>query len=234
MVVTLWMVALVAGGPLSETKGPQKIAVSQFTGLGLDEQVVNAFSRYLETSLATIEGVSLISSIDVEIALQSPSASKVRRCGEGTRARTRCAVAIGRLVGADFVIYGTIGALGESFSVNLRAVSVATQREVSKHTATLSGGRDLLIPEVRLAAFKLVAPDRIVGSLKIDVDIAGVVVEIDGRRVGVTPLKNSVTDLTPGPHVIVMRRPGFREVQKEFVIEPFETARFKLELRGLD
>ncbi|MEO1483931.1 MAG: PEGA domain-containing protein [Myxococcota bacterium] len=211
----------------------KKVVVSDLSGLGLDNRVIGAFARYLETSLKTIEGVTLISSIDVEFALQDPRNRDLADCGGGTRARTVCAAKIGALVGANIVIYGTIGAIGESYSVNLRAVEVSSGRQLVKHTATIAGSRDRLIPEVRLAAFKLVAPDRIFGSLKIDTDVEGVLVEIDGKEVGTTPLADPIANLTPGSHVVVLRRPGFKEFQQEFRIKAFETAKLKLELRSL-
>lgn len=226
-------IALVAFSSTVRAAPSQRVVVSELSGLGLDNKVIGAFARYLETSLKTIDGVTLISSIDVELALQDPRNRELADCAGGTRARTLCAAKTGALVGANVVIYGTIGAIGESYSVNLRAVDVATERQLVKHTATISGSRDRLIPEVRLAAFKLVAPDRIFGALKIDTDVAGVVVEIDGKEVGTTPLKDPIADLRPGSHTVVLRRPGFREFQQEFRIKAFETAKLKLELRSL-
>ncbi|MEL6547280.1 MAG: PEGA domain-containing protein [Myxococcota bacterium] len=231
------MFALSAGaaGPADAVRGGErKVAITQLSGLGLENKLVRAFERYLETSVGTIDGVSTITSVDVEIALQDPRNEAIRRCGGGTRARVACAAALGKVLGADTVIYGTIGAIGESYSVNLRAVDVASRSESAKHSATIAGSRDRLIPEVRLAAFKLVAPDKIQGTLKVEFNVAGVLVEIDGREIGTTPLKNPSLSLPPGAHVVVLRRPGFKEFQQEFEIEAFETTRLRLELELLE
>ncbi len=55
-------------------------------------------------------------------------------------------------------------------------------------------------------------------------------VEIDGKEIGTTPLAEPAVSLPPGAHVIVLRRPGFREFQREFEIEAFETSRLELQL----
>lgn len=222
--IALGIVLAVAAGEASE----RRVAVTNLEGLGLDDKIIAAFERYLETSIGTIEGISTISSIDVEIALQDPRNEALRNCGG--RERIRCAAALGRYLGADTMVYGTIGAIGSSYSVNLRAVDVSNGQESAKHSATISGSRDQLIPEVRLAAFKLIAPDKIFGTLTVDIEIAGVAVEVDGKDIGTTPLPNPAVPLPPGPHVIVLRRPGFKEFQREFEIEPFETSRLELQL----
>jgi hypothetical protein len=160
------------------------------------------------------------------MAMRDPRNKAVVDCGGGPD----CAVKLGRLIGADLVVFGTISTIGEAFSLNLRVMDVIKGREKAREKSRISGNRDLLIPEVRLATYKLVAPDRIRGSLLIEIDVEGVEIEIDGEKVGTTPLAKPIEDLTPGPHVVVLKRPGFSEFQKEFVIKPFETAKLKLEL----
>jgi hypothetical protein len=81
-----------------------------------------------------------------------------------------------------------------------------------------------------LATYKLLAPEKIRGALLIEIDVEGVEVEIDGKKIGVTPLTRPIEDLTPGAHLVVLKRPGYSEFQQEFSVNPFETAKLKLEL----
>jgi len=214
----------------SPTEG-RKVLVGELTGLGLDERIVEAFQNYMQSSLQTIDGVTLVSRIDLDFALADKRNRRYRTC-KGLP-RTRCAVGRGELVGADVVVHGTITSLGEAFNVNLRAVGVKERRVLGKYSAAISGSRDQLIPKVRLAAFELIAPDKVLGSLFVETDVSGVAIEIDGKSVGTTPLDDPVTNLTPGKHVLVLRRPGFKEVRQEFTIEAFETARLKVELKAI-
>lgn len=221
-----------SGAPPGPGTGARtKVVVLELSALGLtgrDADLPRALDSYLRNSVSTIEGMQLISLVDVQLALQDPKHRSLADCLGGAR----CAVDIGKVVGADRVVFGSIGAAGEAYSLNARAVDVTTGKEGGKHTALIAGSRDALIPEIRLAAFKLLAPERIRGSLLIEIDIDGVTVEIDGQAVGVTPLTEPVRNLTPGSHVVVVRRPGYSEFQQEFTIRPFETAKLKIKLEG--
>jgi hypothetical protein len=109
-------------------------------------------------------------------------------------------------------------------------MDVRSGAELKREQSTISGNRNLLIPELRLAAYRLVAPNRIRGSLLIEVDVDGADVEIDGEHVGKTPLEGPLEGLKPGAHTVVVRRDGYSEFKKEITIEPFETPKLKLEL----
>lgn len=218
-----------ATAPVAEVparKGPVKVAVLELGALGLSSAMRKNLELLVSNSIATISGFKVIPGVDVQMAMQDPRNKAVAECGGGPE----CAVRVGRIIGADLVLFGTISTIGEAFSLNLRVVDVPSARETARQQSRISGNRDLLIPEVRLATYKLVAPEKIRGALLIEIDIAGVEVEIDGAKIGVTPLDRPIEDLTPGAHVVVLKRPGYSEFQQEFTIKPFETAKLKLEL----
>lgn len=215
--------------PKAKAKERQRkitVAVLEIGALGLSSGMKKNIERLLYNSIATIGGVTVIPPIDVEMALQNPKNRAVRDCGGGPE----CAVRAGRLVRADRVVFGTVSSIGENFALNLRVMDVGSGAELKREQSTLSGNRNLLIPELRLAAYRLVAPESIRGSLLIEVDVAGAVVEIDGKNVGTTPLAGPIEGLKPGAHTVVVRREGYSEFQKEITIRPFETPKLKLEL----
>jgi hypothetical protein len=206
-----------------------KVAVLDLNGLGLhgrDAELTKALGTYLRNSIATIDGLQLLPPVDVQMAVQASKNSKLIDCAGGAK----CAGDIGKLVGADRVIFGGISAFGESYSLNARVIETATGKEVARHQATFTGSRDALIPEIRLTAYKLLAPERIRGSLMVRADVDGVVVEIDGEPRGMTPLSEPIKDLAPGKHVVVLKRTGYSQFQQELEIRPFETAKLQLKL----
>ncbi len=229
LLVTAFFASAAASGKSDAQTKPaevKKVLVLELTGLGIQSDIIRNLERYLRTSIATIEGFQVISPVDLQIALQDPKHRSIAECGGGPD----CALKAARLVSADLVVFGNITALGQAFSLNVRALDVERGREVARQRANLSGSRDLLIPEVRLAAYRLVAPQRIRGSLLIDIDVEGVEVEIDGKVVGTTPLTQPVEDLKPGAHLVVLKRPGFSAFKKELDIRPFEPTRLELTL----
>ncbi|HET6345546.1 MAG TPA: PEGA domain-containing protein, partial [Myxococcota bacterium] len=177
-------------------------------------------------SIRTMKGMLLIPPLDVQMILQSPKNSDLAVCGGGPE----CALRIGQAAGADVVVFGTLAAIGESFNVNLRALRVRDGKDLGKQKADISGNRDLLIPEVRIASYRLLAPEQIRGALLVDVDVQGVSVLVDGVEAGVTPLKGPLEGLTPGAHTVLLKRPGFSPFQQSLLIKPFETTRLRLEL----
>jgi len=204
----------------------RKVAVMPLGALGISSAMLKNLEMLLHNSIATIDEIEVIPGIDVQVAIQKNL--EVSSCGGGPK----CAVILGRATGADAVIFGNIGALGQAFNLSLRAVRTSNAKEIGRQQTSVSGNRDLLIPELRLAAYKLIAPNLVVGSLLIEIDVVGVEIEIDGKIVGITPLKKPVENLKPGDHVVVLKRPGYSQFQKEFTIKPFETARLKLDLQA--
>lgn len=223
------MLASFAARTGAAAEGALKVVVLELNGLGLhgsNADLPKALGTYLRNSIATMEGFQLLPPVDVQIAIQQATNKKLVDCTGGSK----CTTEIGKLVGADRIIFGTIGAVGDAFSLNARAVDVATGREVAKHQATFAGSRDALIPEIRLAAYKLLAPDRIRGSLLVQTDVEGAVIEIDGAARGTTPMTEPIRDLTPGKHTIAIKRTGYAAFQQDIQIRAFETAKLQLNL----
>lgn len=201
-----------------------RVALMGISGLGLDNEIVRAFENYLRNSMATMEGVLVIPPVDIQMALQSPKHKAAAECGAGAR----CASLVGTAVGADRIVFGTMSAVGQSYGLSLRVVEVKTGRELGRHQVQVSGSRDALIPEVRLAAYRLLAPDKVRGSLLVDCDVGGATVEVDGAVLGTTPLGAPIRDLEPGPHLVVVKKAGYSTFQQELVIKPFEATKVRV------
>jgi hypothetical protein len=206
---------------------PTRVAILELSGLGITD-IPRNLEQYLRNSIATLEGFVVVSATDVQMALQDPRNRAVARCGGGVE----CASKTGKLVGADVVVIGSLTGLGDAFSLNLKAVDVARAKELSRYLASVSG-RDKLIPETRLAAYSLVAPDRIRGWLLVDVDVAGVEIFVDGATAGTTPLAKPIEGLTPGPHTVEVRHPGYKPLSQQVEIRPFEPTRLTISLESV-
>lgn len=219
-------------GSNTPSEGTTRVAVVELTALGasaasgISNELMRQLEMFLRQNIAMLDGLQVIPAVDLQIALQDPANRKVGKCPGGPR----CAAAQGRLVGADAVVYGAVGALGQQYSLVLRAIDARTGKELGREQTNISGDRNRLLYEVKVAAVRLMAPEQLRGSLVVDIDTDGVEVEIDGKLVGMTPLERPVENLKPGPHVVVLRRDGYSEFQKEFTITPFETAYVELEL----
>jgi hypothetical protein len=215
--------------PAAQTSAKLKVVVLDLNGLGLhgrDADLPKALTTYLRNSVGTIDGFQLMPPVDVQIAVQASKNSKLIECNGGGK----CAADIAKLVNADRVIYGGISVVGESYSLNARVADATSGKEIGRYQTTFTGSRDALIPEIRLTAYKLLAPNRISGSLMVQADVDGVNIEVDGTPRGMTPLSDPIRDLVPGEHTVVLMRPGYQPFQQKLTIRPFETAKLHLKL----
>ena len=217
--------------PLSKPAVPQsvtgRVAVLGLSALGLPEDMRRNLELLLSNSIGTVRGLQLIPPLDVQMLLQAPKNADLALCGGGPD----CAMRIGKVAGADVVVFGTCAAIGDSFSLNLRAIAVATGKEVGRQNVSVSGSRDQLIPEVRLAAYRLLAPSQLRGALLVDTDLDGVAISVDGKEAGVTPLPKPLDDLAPGEHTVLVRRLGYAPLAQKLTIKPFQTTRLQLQLQ---
>ena len=167
------------GGP--EQAITQRIAVWRFDALGIEPELVARLETLFRMELDRLAQKPMPSRREVERAITADQ----RECtGE-----EKCLGAIGKKLGVDVVVTGTVGALGDSYVLNIKAVEASTAKQLTRiQSDPLRGSPDDLIEGVRVAAYKLLAPDQIHGSIQIQTDLVGASVELDGKALGKTPL----------------------------------------------
>src|SRR5690348_1624643 len=122
----------------------KKIAVWRFDALGIDPELVARLETLFRMELDRLDKRPLPSRQAVERAVTP----RERDCtGE-----ERCLAAIGRRLGVDVVVTGTVGSLGDNYILTIKAVDVATGKSQHIQSDPLKGTPDDLIEGVRVAA----------------------------------------------------------------------------------
>ena len=182
----------------------QKIAVWRFDALGIDTDLVARLETLFRMELDRLDRQPLPARREIERAVTAEQ----RDCtGE-----EKCLAAIGRKLGVDIVITGTVGAMGSNYVLNIKAVDVATAKQVQRiQSDPLRGSPDDLIEGVRVAAYKLLAPSQLQGSIQVQTDLIGAEVSLDGKPVGKTPLPQLgvIGKLALGKHRLVVAAQGY-------------------------
>ena len=175
-----------AAQPGSPETGPeqaiaQRIAVWRFDALGIEAELVARLETLFRMELDRLAKQPMPSRREVERAV----AADQRECtGE-----EKCLGAIGKKLGVDVVVTGTVGALGDSYVLNIKAVDARSAKQLTRiQSDPLRGSPDDLIEGVRVAAYKLLAPDQLHGSIQIQTDLVSAAVQLDGKPLGKTPL----------------------------------------------
>lgn len=193
----------------SSSEGPeaaldQKIAVWRFDALGIEPELVGRLETLFRMELARLSKHPLPSRREIERAVTSLQ--------QNCTGEERCLASIGKKIGVDVVVTGTVGAMGASYVLNIKAVDVATQKQVRRiESDPLRGSPDDLIEGVRVAAYRLLAPEQLHGSIQIQSDMIGAEVRFDDKPIGKTPLPNLgvLSKQTLGKHKLVVQAPGY-------------------------
>jgi hypothetical protein len=208
--------ALVAVAPLSARAEPQpadagpeevldkKLAVWRFDALGIDAALVAQLETLFRMELDRLNQQPMPSRRDIDRAITG----ELRDCtGED-----RCLAAIGKKLGVDVVLAGTVGQLGDTYVMTIKAVEVASARALQKiQSDPLRGQPDELIEGVRVAAYRLLAPEQLHGAIQLQTDLVGAEVTLDGASLGKTPLPRNgvIGKLTLGKHHLRVEAPGY-------------------------
>jgi len=195
--------------PLGVLRG--KIAVLEIEALGMEPEPVARLEALFRMELERLAGQPLPTRRQIDRAIRS--SSKLRACA----GEDRCLAALGKKLGVDVVVTGNVGALGDSYILNIKAVDVATEKQFPKRIATppLRGSPDELIEAVRVAAYDLLAPEQLLGSVMVLSDLVGAKVTVDGKNVGTTPLPRPIRNLKLGKHMISVEKKGYLPFTEE-------------------
>jgi hypothetical protein len=219
-VVALFAV-LVASSPVRAQPAPagRSIAVLGFDALGMDASKVARLETLFRMELERLAGAPTPSPREIARALRG---SPLLRCG----GENTCLAAIGKKLAVQVVVTGNVAELGDSHIINIKAVDAVTGKELRRIASDpLRGNPDELIDTVRVAAYRLLAPERLHGSVSVLADISGAEVRLDGRPVGKTPLARPLGRLPLGPHKLEVVADGYSPFAEEVEVRFQKTTR---------
>jgi len=205
-------------------EGRRSVAIWRLKPLGMDAPTAERLEMLLRAETARLPGLALQAREETERRLAGQEA--LSACG----GETPCLCAIGAALEVELLVTGLLGELGDDYTFDLKLVSVRPCRERSRINEALSGREDLLIGAIRQALYKLVAPDRFVGSLVIEVPVEGAEISLDDRPVGRTPLAGPVGGLRPGVHRLVITKPGLSEFREDVPVRFQQVTKVKVDL----
>ena len=172
----------------------------------LDSEDKSASTKQLtgEIEAATAAlGSKVVTAAKVAEAIKRANKPQLKAC-EGNDA---CLAELGRLVGAQIVIAGQVGGLGESKVVYLAATDVAAGKELRSTTLAIGANADPRGPIG--AVIRLLDPAKYRGVLRFAIDVAGATVYVNGSKVALTA-KHEVA-LPVGTQAVRVTHPEYRD-----------------------
>ncbi len=205
-------VALVALAGVLATSSPiawadRVVAVAPLSTLGTEDtsESTKQLTTAIEVAAAALPGTTVIGATAVSAAIKAAKKPQLKAC-EG---QAECLAELGKLVGANVVIAGEVGGLGESKIVYLRATDVAAAQELRSTTLAVGaaatgddGGPDG-------AVVRLLAPERYRGTLQLAIDVTGATVFVNGTRA--TLGAQGVLTLPVGTQAVRVTHPEYHD-----------------------
>ena len=203
----------------------ENIAVSDLTGQGVDQPSAVIITDRMRTELFNSGAFTVLERQAMQDILKEQGFQQTGCVSD------QCMVEMGQLLGVSRIVSGTVGKLGQLFTINIRMVDVATGRiTYSTSVDCKCAIEDVLIQSVpalarRMAAgagvsVKEPAPVRDVpkpvapagprfGSLAVSSDPMGAQVALDGKNAGITPF--TMDSIEPGEHKVKLSLMGYDE-----------------------
>ena len=186
---------IVAVAPLS-TLGAEDTSASTKKILGQIEQAVASL------------GDKVIPAAQVAAAIDKAKKPQLKAC-EGDAG---CVAEVGKLVGAQIVIAGEVGGLGDAKVIYLGATEVATAKELRSTTLSIAkegtGGAKDDGGGATGAAVRLLDPDNYMGTVHFTIDVSGATVFVNGTPV---KLANGTLPLRVGTQAVRVTHPEYRD-----------------------
>ena len=135
---------------LGAQEGPPAVAVLDFEPNGIPDYEAETLTERLRSEIANTKAVRLTDRKLLEKILQEQG---LQQSGCTT---DECAAEVGQLLGAQFMISGSIGKLGDTFTIDAKMVSVTTGAAERTKTATYRGPIAGMIAEMEILAWEIV------------------------------------------------------------------------------
>ena len=205
---------------IAQDKRPS-VAVLDFDAKGIPTYEAETLTERLRSEIANTNAVRLTDRKLIEKILQEQG---LQQSGCTT---DECAAEVGQLLGAQFIISGSIGKLGSSFTIDTKMVSVTTGAAERAKTATYSGEIVGLITEMEILAWEIVglkAPQRLLlkrdgGKQQSEDRVTLAVLDFEAR--GISSLESQTltdrfaTEISKTEKAVLVNRSAMMEIMQE-------------------
>ena len=151
----------------------QTVAVIDFDASGISQLEATSLTNRFRTAVGDVGAMRLVERGMMEEVLQEQGFQQTGCTSE------ECAVEVGQLLGVQNMIGGSIGRVGETFTIDVRMISVQSGISLVTKQKTYAGKIDGLIIEIEVLAYELygtTVPDELQARRKAGVPVAAVAV----------------------------------------------------------
>lgn len=197
---------LVASSPAFAAEEKVKVAVLDMGAKGVTPELAASATALVASEMDRLGVFKVISGEDIRTMISFEKTKQSLGC----EADASCLAEIGGALGVDYIVAGSLGKLGETYTLFLNLTDIKKAVVESRVQENIEGGDAKIIPAITRAVGQLVGKvlkDR-EGYLILSVSEQGATVKVDGAVKGVTPIRGRMT-LAWGPHLVEVEKQGF-------------------------
>ena len=157
IMIYMFLTCFITGFVWSQDTRPT-IAILDFEGHGISVQEVQTLTERMRSEIGSTNAVRLIERKAIESIMAEQGLAQSGCVSD------ECAAEVGQLLGVQFMINGTIGKLGDTFTIDVKMFSVETGATERSVNATHKGDISGLLTEMQILAWEIVglqAPQRL-------------------------------------------------------------------------
>ena len=225
---------------LASLQAQMAVSILDFEGEDVEDKVLKACFNQLEESLSQSNRFTIIEKAKRDELLEEQKIQNTGICDAD------CAVEIGQLIGAEYLVIGEILDFGEAgsgnyYQVDLKIVSIEKGDVQEKVTTEVEGKTRELFQAIeeasqdivrRIASAGITAPiitqgtgfevaQKVFSEVYVESTPPGATIMIDGVEKGFTPSK--VGDVQIGTRKLMLILPGYETLQKGIIVEDGKT-----------
>ena len=197
--------ALIVAALAGTAHAERVVAIAPLSTLGAEDTSASTkkLTTQIEAAVTALGDTKVVPAGQVADAIKKAKKPQLKACeGEAS-----CVAEVGKLVGAQIVITGEVGGLGDSRVVYLGATDVATAKELRSTTLAIGAKGDGDGPNG--AVVRLLDPDRYRGNLHFAVDVTGATIFVNGAKVSPSPRGD--LPLPVGTQAVRVTHPSYRD-----------------------
>jgi TolB-like protein len=207
-----------------------RAAVLDLAAHGVKPGLAESLTQLLSMELKRFEGLGVISRDEIQAMLRYESDKQVLQCSDDTS----CLVEIGGALGVDYLVSGSVGALGEVFVLNLKLMDIHEAEVVHRVAEPFQGDEAHLPQALRFAAWRLLGrPIEGTGGLKVQANVEEGKLALDGGEAATFPLEVPLSEVVVGKHRVNLTADGFYPLYQEAYVEPARITELNLKLQAL-
>jgi len=216
-------------GP-KKTKIVVNVAVSDLVGKGVSQPEADLITEQVRANMLSTGTFKVMERSMMDQIMKEQGFQQSGNCDN-----SECMVEVGRILGVQNLVVGSVGKVGRIFMINVKIVDVNTGEVLKSLTETCECAIEQLLqetpPKVAQALDHEVRKGK-AGTIAVNTEPQGAVVFLDQVSVGRTPWKSDLLD--PGTYSLSLVLPDWKRIEKMVDVQTEKQAAFALSLERSD